>query len=524
MQRISARGVGLLVLALMTLPGAARAQSAAKWGVSFTTSATGEAQRHFDEGVTSMHLFTFEDAEEHFRAAQAADPDFAMAYWGEALTAYQPVWRIHNREKARAILARLGPTAAARAAKAPTQREKDYLATLEILYGAGEQRAREQAYAGAMKELSERYPDDTEALAFYVIARVMQYSRSPEATPGRMDTAALAQEVLDRNPRHPGALRYLIQSTDDPIHTSLGLSAARTVEAVRPTVSTAIHLPSHVHLQLGQWEKAADANIRAFDASMQWARDHGWGYEALNAHNYGHLLRYAHHAYLQLGQQAKAHAIRDRIAHDYTQRTHAAIGLPLAQTRARHLIESEAWATSEDLYAWVTAEGIDDVQVYGAIGLGAARSGDIELAGAAARALAERSGRPVQITHHGLEAVIRLAEGDPAGALDLIAAAAAMEDANVMVHLGAPNPMKPPHELYGEILLEVRRPADALEQFERALEIYRNRPLSLMGAARASAQIGETDKADGYYTRLATLWSNADADHPGLDEARRMSN
>ena len=520
MRHMSIRLVGLVAFALLTAPEAVTAQSAAEWGVSFPTSATGEAQRHFDEGVTSMHLFMFEDAEEHFRAARASDTDFAMAYWGEALTAYQPVWRVHNREKARGILANLAPTAEARAAKAPTQREKDYLATLEILYGSGEQRERERAYAGAMKTLSEQYPDDTEALAFYAIARLMQYPRSPEATQGRMDTAAVAQQVLDRNPRHPGALRYLIQSTDDPVHTSLGLSAARTVEEVQPTVSTAIHLPTHVHLHLGEWEKAADGNMRAFDASMRWTEEHGFGYEALNAHNYGHLLRYGHHAYLQLGQQAEAREIRERIAHDYTQRAHPVIGLPLA----RYLIESEAWGSADALYDWITAEGIDDPQVYGAIGLGAARSGDIELARRAGRALAQRTGRPAQITHTEVEAVIHLAERDETGALELVAAAAAMEDANVMVHLGAPNPMKPPHELHGEILLAVGRPADALEQFERALQIYRNRPLSLMGAARASAQIGETDKANGYYTRLAGIWSNADAEHPGLVEARRMSN
>jgi hypothetical protein len=523
MQRISTRGVGLLVLALAALPGAARGQSAAEWGVSFPTSATGEAQRHFDEGVTAMHLFMFEDAEEHFRAAQAVDSDFAMAYWGEALTAYQPVWRVHNREKARAVLADLGPTAAARAAKAPTRREKDYLETLEILYGPGEQREREQAYADAMKTLSEQYPDDTEALAFYAVARLMQYPRTPEATQGRMDTAAVAQQVLDRNPRHPGALRYLIQSTDDPVHTSLGLSAARMMEKVEPTVSTAIHLPTHVRLHLGEWEKAADGNMRAFDASMRWTETHGYGYEALNGHNYAHLLRYGHHAFLQLGQQTRARAIRERIAHDYTQRAHPVIGLPLAQTRARHLIESEAWDDAAALHDWITAEGIDDLQVYGAIGLGAARSGDIQLARKAARAIAQRTGRPAQITHHEVEAVIHLAERDEAGALELIAAAAAMEDDNVMIHIAA-RPMKPPHELYGDILLAVGRPADALEQFERALQIYRNRPLSLMGAARASVQVGDMEKASGYYTRLAGIWSNADADHPGLAEARRMSN
>ena len=527
MQKILSWPIALVALTLATVPVTSETQSHEGWGISFPTSAAGEAQHHFVEGVTAMHLFMYEDAAEHFQAAQHLDPDFAMAYWGEALSHYRPVWRIHDREAARAILNRLAPTAKGRADKSPTPREKAYLATLDVLYGDGERRTREAGFAESMRLLSERYPNDTEALAWYTMSRVMQHPRSPAGAAGRMDTTALAQQVLRRNPRHPGALRSLIQSTDDPIHTSLGLDAVRALEAIQPTGSTAIHLPSHVYLNLGVWTKAAEANTRAFDASMAWVRAHeGWGLEALNAHNYGHLLTYAHHAYLQLGQLEKAREIRDRIRDDYAESGQSSVlGVPLARTSARYLIDTERWEDAAELESAARASRLDhDLNIQLAIGLGAARSGNLPLARDAAQRLGAASGRAAELMARQVIALIRLAEAEDSDALRLLEETTAIEDENIMVHFGPPNPLKPPHELYGEVLLELARPADALRQFERSLEIYRRRPLSLIGAARAAAALGNTETARRHYATLVDIWQQADPEHSGLAEVRRVSN
>ena len=143
----------LVTAALVALAAAtgAEAQSAAVWNVTFPTSEVGPAQQHFVEGVTSMHLHMFEDALGHFHAAQRLAPDFAMAYWGEALNQHRTIWRIHDLDAARRALLRLGATPAARAAKAPTAREKAYLAAVETLFGAGTRPEREAAYSEAMR-------------------------------------------------------------------------------------------------------------------------------------------------------------------------------------------------------------------------------------------------------------------------------------------------------------------------------------------------------------------------------------
>ncbi|MBT8146987.1 MAG: hypothetical protein KJN90_09040, partial [Gammaproteobacteria bacterium] len=215
---------------IVLLSSGTLAQPAAYWGMEFPTSESGPAQQHFLEGVTAMHLHMFEDAEEHFLAAQELSPDFAMAYWGEALNSHRTVWRIHRLDDAREALDKLGSTAVARAEKAPTQREKDYLAAVETLFGDGDFVTRQEAYSAAMAELSEAYPDDVEAKAWYALSlmRITPPESSRERTRSLM--ASLSLEVLTHNPRHPGANRYLIQSTDDPVNTDLGIIAVNNLE------------------------------------------------------------------------------------------------------------------------------------------------------------------------------------------------------------------------------------------------------------------------------------------------------
>ena len=119
--------------------------------IDFPTSSAPEAQPHFIRGVLYLHSFEYSSAAEAFREAQKLDPDFAMAYWGEAMTYTHPVWNEQDVDSARAVLVRLGPTPEAQQAKASSQREKDYLTAVEVLYGEGSKAQRDTAYSLAMK-------------------------------------------------------------------------------------------------------------------------------------------------------------------------------------------------------------------------------------------------------------------------------------------------------------------------------------------------------------------------------------
>ena len=168
-----------------------------------------------------------------------------MAFWGEAMTYTHPVWIQQDLAAARAVLARLGATPEARLAKAKTERERDYLRAVEILYGDGTKEERDFRYADAMAALHQRYPDDVDATAFYALSLL------GTAHEGRdfaiyMRSAALLEEVFPTHQHHPGVLHYLIHSYDDPVHAPLGMRAARLYGSVAPNAGHALHMTSHI--------------------------------------------------------------------------------------------------------------------------------------------------------------------------------------------------------------------------------------------------------------------------------------
>ena len=136
--------------------------------IRFPTSAKGAAQADFIEGVLYLHSFEYESARDAFRRAQRKSPAFALAYWGDAQSWNHPVWNQRNADSARAALVRLAPTAAERAARAPSAREKAWLNTVEVLYGDGPKPRRDSLYLRSMEAL----------------AQVSLYANRAEATKG----------------------------------------------------------------------------------------------------------------------------------------------------------------------------------------------------------------------------------------------------------------------------------------------------------------------------------------------------
>jgi len=519
----------LLGFLLLTLQPLVAAQPATYWGMEFPTSQSGPAQQHFLEGVTAMHLHMFEDAEEHFLAAQEIAPEFAMAYWGEALNNHRVIWSIHRLEQARAVLAKLAPTPEARAAKAPTAREKDYLGAIEILFGSGTLIERRAAYSDAMAQLSANYPEDIEAKAWYALSLMRETppQRTREQTRSLM--AALSLEVLASNPRHPGANRYLIQSTDDPVNTDLGIIAVNNLSMLDMEAAEALHIPSHYYIQHGMWLETAESNMRAFASSMAWVDQHQWELEDLNDHNYGHLLRFANYGYLQAGLSSEAAAIRTRILQDYLASEGAdEITAPLVDTHARWVIDLEQWQQVSSLQALARDHGLREASLWAAIGIGAVRSGNLQLATEALAVLSDMSdGSATEgaIAALQVEGLIEIASGNTQVGMTLLSDAielnGVMNTQRPVTLIGTPpRPIKPTRELLGEAMLEAGDAAGALEQFRLGLTIYAGRTNMLLGAARSAVAAGENDAARRYFQQLAQSWNQAESDHPFIQEVR----
>ncbi|HVR10980.1 MAG TPA: hypothetical protein VMW75_23255, partial [Thermoanaerobaculia bacterium] len=321
--------------------------------IRFPTSGAPAAQPDFERGVLLLHSFEYDDAAAAFREAERRDPGFAMAYWGEAMTHNHPLWHQQDLAAARAALERLAPTPEARRAKAPSAREKAWLGAVETLYGDGDKASRDGRYAAAMQRLAGDDRDDLEAASFYALA-LLGTCEAGREVPVYMRAAAVAEEVFARNPRHPGAVHYLIHSYDDPVHAPLGLRAARVYARIAPAAAHALHMPSHIFLALGMWDEVAASNEASWAASEERRRRLRLPLEERGYH----ALSWLAYAYLQQGRLRDARRLLAEMAADAA----ASGGSPrtrehLALMQAGYRMESRDWRA--DLGAVPGREGID---------------------------------------------------------------------------------------------------------------------------------------------------------------------
>jgi hypothetical protein len=249
------------------MPLAAQAPAKSLGTIHFPSSAKPAAQESFLTGVKALFNFEFDIAAEAFQQTEKADPDFALGYWGEAMSFNHPLWAQQDQAAARKVLDRLAPTAAARAAKAPAGRERMLVESLEILYGPGDKLTRDIAYADSLKRIHEKYPDDDEVATFYALALLGTARPGDKSIRNAMLAASIAEGVFQRNPQHPGAAHYIIHSFDDPDHAILALPAARAYSKIAPSAAHALHMPSHIFVQLGMWEDVVRSNIVAYKAA-----------------------------------------------------------------------------------------------------------------------------------------------------------------------------------------------------------------------------------------------------------------
>ena len=475
--------------------------------VAFANSGKPEAQEPFLRGMALLHNFEYPYAATAFREAQEADPSFAMAYWGEAMTYTHPVWFQQDAAAARAALQRLGATPAERLAKAGTERERDYLRALDVLYGEGEKNVRDFLYADAMKSLHERYPDDVDATAFYALA-ILGTAHEGRNFATYMRAASLLEEVFPANMHHPGVLHYLIHSYDDPVHAPLGMRAARLYGAVAPEAGHALHMTSHIFIAMGMWDDVIDANRRAIAVVNQQRAA-----RSKPPAHCGHYPTWLHYAYLQKGSAADAaKALADCRSSAFAEPFVASgpgdsqnYRLEEFATMRAHQIASGPLPAVDavTLPAGVAAPLAQFTPVYGDV-LAAARRGDAEGLKAAAARLRTLQKAAVDAGDEGtaanptarIAAEVMVQEAD---ALVLVAStpvtkradvlkileAAAQAERSMPIEFGPPVVPKPAAELLADQLLAAGRSADAATAYQSVLERTPGRKPALEGLALA---------------------------------------
>jgi tetratricopeptide (TPR) repeat protein len=510
----------IALLAVMISPATAQFDNVGS--IDFPTSVTGEAQQHFLRGVAILHSFGWEQAQEQFRAAQEIAPDFALAYWGESLSYNHPLFSNMDPSNPRDALNRLGPTPEIRLAKAPTDREKGFLKAVEILWGEGELSDRRIGYMEAMAELYENYPDDDEVATFYALAVISARSASGGDLDNRMAVRAgtIALDIFNSNPLHPGAAHYTIHAFDDPIHAPLALEAANQFAKTAPAVSHARHMPTHIFIQHGMWDLVSGHNESAYSAARElWRPGQSMG-DAI------HSLDWGHYGDLQRGDYEKARLWIERIEAMSSQGGFAEGGArgasgaaramnTVALTKNRYIVDTEEWQIQD------ITEDSPDHQLL-ATALSAYHNKDQATLAAAEQELKRRvdsgDGGYTSIMANQTSALLHAGMNHPDVAVRFFDQA--VETITPMAPpRGSANPIKPVFEMYGEVLVDLGRHADAIDQFATSLQRMPNRPRSLLGMARAQAATGNAELAAEYYQALVGIW-RGDDNFEGIAEAR----
>ena len=481
----------------------------------FPTSASGEAQRHFTLGVGYLHSFGWKQARTEFRKAQEIDPDFALAYWGESLTYNHPLIPVlQDPDSPQDTLNRLGSTSEERLSKAPTNREKGFLRAAEAFaFTEGSLGDKRLAWMYAMLDLYEEFPEDREVIAFTAVAmlsgatvskdnRVLNNFLTESGTEISMQAGAMAMDIFRENPNHPGAAHYIIHSFDHPTYAPLALSAAEKYASIAPAVSHARHMPTHIFIQHGMWDRVAEWNDSAFLAGWDlWEPGDAAG-------DQNHSSDWGQYGDLQRGNFDRSEMWINRASDVLANNPGDGRSTGTLKTmKARHIIETENWETYE------LTDSLNSDELL-ALGLSAANLGDLDLAQAVADRLEDLSSQSPSNTTLNLismeiSALTMFKKGQEDEAVALLMEAVSVAE-NQSPPRGAASPLKPVHELAGDLLLAMGSHDKAAELYETSLGRMANRPRALLGAARSYAGMRDEYNARQKFQAFYSLWKDTD--------------
>jgi hypothetical protein len=455
--------------------------------VHFTTTCSPRVATQFDRAVALLHSFEFGASIRAFNDVLAADSTCAMAHWGIALSRWSNPMTAGNRAPEQLLQGKQASDAAARRAARASERERGYIHAVGQLYDDFEhkdQRTRVAAYERAMSELVARQPADTEAIIFHAISLAAAASPTDKTYANQLRAGAMLESLWTKQPDHPGLAHYIIHSYDYPALADKAREAARRYARIAPSAAHALHMPSHTFTRVGMWEESVNTNSRSMEAAL----GTGSHAEAL------HAADYTMYAYLQLGREADAKAILDRLPalaarFDPNAITGAAPGsagvFAIAAIPARWALERRAWQEAASLEPKASAFPYTEAMTYFARSLGASRTGDLPRARAAIDSLAAIQQRliakneaywaeQVAIQHLAARAWLAVAENRGTEGLALMREAAAREDATEKAAV-TPGPLAPARELLGDMLLELGRSTEAAAEYRATLRKEPNR-------------------------------------------------
>ncbi|HEV8380012.1 MAG TPA: hypothetical protein VGQ29_00350 [Gemmatimonadales bacterium] len=513
-----------LIALSLAAAGAALAQSGDRLGkVEFPNSCSPAVQEKLRRGVAMLHSFYYSAAHKAFEEVAAEDNSCAIAAWGYAsILMLNPLQGIgaspKGAQQAQAAIDK------GRRMGAKTERERDYLDAVAAYYedfADRTERARQLARAKAYEALAAKYPGDDEAQIFYAVYLAGTQLPSDQSYAAYLRAAGILEKQFAKHPDHPGVAHYLIHSYDAAPIAAQGVPAARRYAGIAPDAPHALHMPSHIFTRVGAWADSVATNRRSADVAGKTNEPD----DAL------HAMDYMTYAYLQLARDGDARkTFAEARAATGINPARATAPYALAAMPARYVLERGAWGEAAKLAPSPSKYPFTEAMTHFARSLGAARSGDPASARqdveriAALRdelkaAKSEYWANEVEVMHLVSLGWVALAQKNADEALVLMRRAADIEDRSEK-NIVTPGRLLPARELLGDMLMELKRPAEALKEYEASQLREPNRYRGLWGAGQAAAQSGNRDKARHYFSKLIESAGSGDL-RPEMEKARR---
>jgi tetratricopeptide (TPR) repeat protein len=502
--------------------------------VNFPVSCNTAAQKEFNRAMALFHSFWFDPAKKSFSKVLEYDPKCGMAHWGIAIMSMGNPYAWPPNPNA--LKAGADAMAEAQRVGGGTGREQDYIAALGAFFKdwqTTDHRFRALAFEKAMEGVAARYPEDLEAQILYALVLGVNAQPTDKTFSNQLKAANILEPLFKKYPNHPGIAHYLIHTYDYAELAEKGLPAARAYAGIAPSVPHAVHMPSHIFSRLGLWREMVEGNRVSYLAAKAELKETTLGigtYDALHAMDYmvfGHLQLSQDKAAKQLAKEVGS--IRKVNVENFVA-AYAFAAIP-----SRIVLEHGDWKQAATLklspsdLAWSKFPQAEAVLIFSR-GLGAARSGDVELArkdlmrlqalkeAMTAATITYWAGQ-TDIQMDTVKAWIALAEKQNDEAAKFMRAAAEAEDASDK-HPVTPGNVLPSRELLGDMLLMLNRPEQAYSEFERSLKRDPNRYRGIYGAARAAEASGNLKAARAYYEKLESLTADRDTERPELVHAR----
>ncbi len=495
--------------------------------VHFATSCSKAVEGGFNRAVALLHSFQYEQARQAFGEVAAQDSSCAMAQWGVAMTHYHGLWNSGDMAAGRAALRKAQEIAAANSQT--TAREKAYIDALAEIYreDGKDKVAHGQAFEQKMAALQAANPSDSEAAIFHALALDITAPKTDRTFANQRKCGEILEPIFEQQPHHPGVAHYLIHCYDNPVLAEKGLGAARLYAKIAPASAHANHMPSHIFTRVGSWDESISSNIRSAELAAQ-AEPTSTNGEARDQRL--HALDYLEYAYLQSGRVKQAKAVLDQMNALLSVAGLTLVGnYSLAAIPARYAVELGNWEQASALQVRKEAVPWAQAITWAAIGVGSARSGNLDRAGQAEQTLASLRdtavklgntywSNQIEVQHREVAAWIIEKQGRGTDAITAMRSAAELEE-TMDKDPTTPGAVTPAREMLAQLLLTEKHPQESLAEYEAVLKVAPNRFNALYGAASAAEASGNTSAASRYFQKLTEIATGDE--RPELVTARK---